>query len=145
KPTSMSTPGGARRSSRKRAAVPEPTPPPNVLDVGDSSGTVEVDPELEGVEVDGELDFDDLAAPPKPGKSGKPAKIGGARGAVVSSRSAGDGEHGTAIGKKSAKQPMQAMGPDDDDEDDFLETRAPQDRPAPRVPGPGTAVRNAVA
>jgi tetratricopeptide (TPR) repeat protein len=145
RPTAMQSPGGARRSSRKRAvAVPDPTPPPAVLSVGERTGTVEVDPDLEGVELDDELDFDDLAAPPK---AAKPGAIGGARGAVVSSRGpAGDGEWGTAIGKKSAKLPMPAtMALDlDDDDVELAETRAPMERPA-RAPGPGTAVRNAVA
>ncbi len=151
RPTSMDSPGGARRSSKRRAvAAPDPTPEPAVLDVGERTGTVEVDPELEGVQVD-DIDFDDLAAPPKPGK---PAAIGGARGAVVSSSrgakgaalpGAGDGELGTAIGKKSAKQPMQVEALDlDDDDVDLAETRSPFDKP-PTKPGPRSEVRNAVA
>jgi tetratricopeptide (TPR) repeat protein len=148
-PTSSASPGGARRSSKKRAvAMPNPTPPPAVLAVGERTGTVEVDPELEGVELDDEIDFDDLAAPPK---AAKPGAVGGSRGAVVSARSAalpggGDGEWGTAIGKKSAKQPMPAtMALDlEDDDVELAETHAPMDRPS-RAPGPGTAVRNAVA
>ncbi|HEY5924867.1 MAG TPA: tetratricopeptide repeat protein [Kofleriaceae bacterium] len=144
-PTAMSSPGGARRSSRRRAAVPEPEPPPGVFD--DKSGTVEVDPDLEGVEVAGDIDFDDLAAPPKPGRG---AQIGGPRGAVIaSSRRAalpggGDGERGTAIGKKSAKSPMAVQFDLEDDDEELAATRAPNDGRA-RPPGPGTAVRNAVA
>jgi len=95
-PTSLQSPGGARRSSQKRAVKPEPTPPPAVLDIGERTGTVEVDPELEGVELEDDIDFDDLAAPPR---AGSPAAIGGARGSVKASR--GD-EPGTAIGKKPA-------------------------------------------
>jgi len=109
KPTSLSSPGGARRSSQ-RHAVPDPfeaappkkpgkskpakrvtTPSPDELDVGDKSGTVEVDPELEGVEVEGDLDFDQLAAPPK--ASAKPGPIGGSRGSVRSSARDGDGDN----------------------------------------------------
>ncbi|MFT3691636.1 MAG: tetratricopeptide repeat protein [Kofleriaceae bacterium] len=36
-----------------------------MLSVGDKSGTVEVDPELEGVQLDHDADFDDVAAPPQ--------------------------------------------------------------------------------
>ncbi|HEX5062138.1 MAG TPA: tetratricopeptide repeat protein [Kofleriaceae bacterium] len=148
RPTSMQSPGGARRSSKKRAVgAPDPTPPPGVFDAGDRTGTVEVDPELEGVEVEDDIDFDDLAAPPK---AAKPGKIGGERGAVVSSRvnparptaKAGDGEKGTAIGKKSAKQGFDF---DDDADEDLGETRSPFDKPGARVPGPRSEVRNAVA
>jgi len=70
KPTSLSSPGAPRRTSSQRVGegpLPtprDPTPPPAVLAVGDKSGTVEVDPDLEGVELDNDLDFDDLAAPP---------------------------------------------------------------------------------
>ncbi len=39
------------------------TPSPDVLEVGDKSGTVEVDPEMEGIEVD-DRDFGEVAAPP---------------------------------------------------------------------------------
>jgi tetratricopeptide (TPR) repeat protein len=68
KPTSISTPASIKRTSERRAAeVPlhkDPTPSPAMLAVGDKSGTVEVDPEMEGVELEDDLDFDDLAAPP---------------------------------------------------------------------------------
>jgi tetratricopeptide (TPR) repeat protein len=134
-PTAMDSPGSARRSSRKRAATPEPTPPPAVLEVGDRSGTVEVDPELEGVEVEDDIDFDDLAAPPK---AAKPVQIGGPRGAVISSR-AGDGDAGTAIGKKSAKGGAKGT-PRDQNGDEPAETQLPQ----ARAPRPGTAARHAV-
>jgi tetratricopeptide (TPR) repeat protein len=165
KPTSLSSPGGARRSSQ-RHAVAEPidsppmrapgksggkpapkkggrrvTPSPDELDVGDKSGTVEVDPELEGVEVEGDLDFDQLAAPPK---ASKPASIGGSRGSVRSSSRDGDG--GTIAGKKSAKLSAPTMElelDEDDDEDDHLETRAPEERPQKRPSM--SMVRNAVA
>ena len=103
RPTALSSPGSARRSSQKRAAVPEPTPPPAVLEIGERTGTVEVDPELEGVEVEDDIDFDDLAAPPR---AARPNSIGGARGAVISSRA---DEPGTAIGKKAAK-PKPVLG-----------------------------------
>ena len=113
-PNSLSSPGLARRSQRAAVELAEPEPAIAMLEVGDRSGTVEVDPELEGVEVEDDIDFDDLAAPPK---AARPANIGGSRGAVVSSR-AGDGEVGTAIGKKPAT--------------------------GARAPGPASAARNAV-
>src|SRR5690606_36281669 len=122
RPTSLSSPGSARRSSQKRSvAQPEATPAPDMLEVGARTGTVEVDPELEGVEVDDDLDFDDLAAPPaaKPAakSAAKPAaaKVGGARGGVRASP-----EGSTIAGKASAKQPFGAVKPrllDDDDDD----------------------------
>ncbi|HUS31154.1 MAG TPA: tetratricopeptide repeat protein [Kofleriaceae bacterium] len=155
KQTSLSSPGGARRSSQRQAAVDpfeaQPakrrvsTPSPDVLGVGDKSGTVEVDPELEGVELDNDADFDEVAAPPK---SAQPASIGGGRGSVRSSSRAADGERGTIAGKKSAEQkvstPTMALDLDEEDDVEFLETRAPEERPVKR-PSKGTAVRNAVA
>jgi tetratricopeptide (TPR) repeat protein len=98
-PTSLQSPGGARRSSQKRAVDPEPTPPAGA----DRTGTVEVDPELEGVEVEDDIDFDDLAAPPSPVR--EPA-ISGARGSVKSPRSAPDRAAG---GNKSAVRSAVAM------------------------------------
>jgi tetratricopeptide (TPR) repeat protein len=86
-PSTTEASPAARRSSQRdiqREVPPEPrdltrdpspraepprrpndaTPPPNVLSVGDRSGTVEVDPERDGVEVND--DFGDLADPPEP-------------------------------------------------------------------------------
>jgi hypothetical protein len=63
--TAVSSPAGSKkRSGPKPAALPDLTPPPNVLAVGDKSGTVEVDPEEEGIELGDEDDFGDVAAPP---------------------------------------------------------------------------------
>lgn len=59
--------GGAGRTSGsytkpiERRRPVDATPPPETLRVGDKSGTVELDPELEGVE----LEDDDLADPPE--------------------------------------------------------------------------------
>ncbi len=147
-PTSLASPGGGRRSSQRSAAV-EPdgrtqmTPPPVLFDVGDKSGTLEVDPESEGIEVPGDPDFDDDVAAPPVGK--RPAQIGGERGSVKSSRTKGS----TIAGKKSAQsaQPIskpvmtQSLPIDDDDLEEVEETPMP----VLRRPGPGTAVRNAVA
>lgn len=136
RPTSLASPSSQRRSGSRDAAQ-EPTdltPPPAMLGVGDKSGTVEVDPELEGIEVLRD-DVNDLAPAP-PGN--KPP----VRGAVV--RSARN-EAGTRLGKKPQK-PASTMPLDiDDDVEELAETHAPSLRPAPRLPGPGTAVRNAVA
>jgi tetratricopeptide (TPR) repeat protein len=64
KPTSLSSPGAPMRTSSQRTEHRDPTPSPQVLAVGDKSGTVEVDPDRDGVQLDDDLDFDDLAAPP---------------------------------------------------------------------------------
>ncbi|HTR51825.1 MAG TPA: tetratricopeptide repeat protein [Kofleriaceae bacterium] len=142
KPTTLAAPGSGRRSAQ-RGAVSEPSPAE--LAVGDKSGTVEVDPSVEGVEVDeDDVDFDDLAAPPVAGK--KPAKIGGARGAVSSSARGGE----TVLGKKAGKDggrkspTIELDGSDDDLE--LGETIPPTMRPAPKrkLPAPNPAVRDAV-
>ena len=159
KPTSLSAPGSLRRSSQRQAAVaPDGTPSPEQLAVGDKSGTVEVDPELDGVEMPDDVDFDDLAAPPRAKKA---AAIGGPRGSVKSS-GARDGS--TVQGSRKAQAEAIAKRPkaakkestptiDLDDDDDLLEmgeTRLPPEAAPVRasrakLPGPGTAVRNAVA
>ena len=64
RPTSLAAPGAAKRSGRQPAQR-ESTPSPDVLAVGDRSGTVELDPEREGVEVDEDDDFGAVAAPPR--------------------------------------------------------------------------------
>jgi len=63
KPTSLAMPPAAPRKPPPPRRK-DPTPPEAVLQVGDKSGTVEVDPALDGVQVEDDLDFDDLAAPP---------------------------------------------------------------------------------
>jgi predicted Zn-dependent protease len=153
KPTSLSAPGAMRRSSERRAAVaPEGTPSPAELAIGDKSGTVEVDPDLEGIEIpDDDVDFDDLAAPPR---AAKPGKIGGARGNVKSSRKA---DHSTVQGsrrsqaealsrKKPKKEATPALDLDDDDVVELAETRLPPSvaKPRAKLPGPVSQVRNAV-
>ncbi|MGE5182668.1 MAG: tetratricopeptide repeat protein, partial [Acidobacteriota bacterium] len=159
KPTSLSAPGALRRSSQRQAAVsPDGTPSPEQLAIGDKSGTVEVDPELDGVEMPDDVDFDDLAAPPR---AARPPRIGGARGSVkASSQRDGSTVQGTrkAQAEALAKKPRAAKKEstptiDLDEEDDLVdlaETRLPPEAAAPirggraRLPGPGTAVRNAV-
>jgi tetratricopeptide (TPR) repeat protein len=163
RPTSVSSPGGTRRSSKrdavadpdaipepaarrssKRQAVAEPDPMPtdDILSVGDRSGTVEVDPELEGVEVAGDPDFDDVLAAPPSGTP--PAAIGGSRGSV---KSLGGGK-AKAVGSKAAgpslsrPTPTSSLELDDDDVEELGETHSP-DEP-PRRPS-RSQVRAAVA
>ena len=156
KPTSLSSPGAPRRTSSGMAAAKpktpglhrDPTPPPSVLAVGDKSGTVEVDPSRDGVELDDDLDFDDLAAPP----AATPAPGAARRGPVVKS----------IKDKRPPERRTPTMDIALDDDSDVLEVDETSARPsAPAVgrgvvegstqrgsgvarkPG-GTAVRNAV-
>jgi tetratricopeptide (TPR) repeat protein len=163
RPTSVSSPGGTRRSSKrdavpdpdaipdpvarrssKREAVVEPDPMPtdDELSVGDRSGTVEVDPELEGVEVAGDPDFDDVLAAPPSGAA--PAAIGGSRGSVKSLGKAPKAVGATASSKPSLSRPTPtaSLDLDDDDVEELAETHSP-DEP-PRRPS-RSQVRAAVA
>ncbi|TMQ17524.1 MAG: tetratricopeptide repeat protein [Deltaproteobacteria bacterium] len=63
-PTSLAAPGARRRSSPGGQLAPDATPSPAVLAVGDRSGTVEVDPDLEALELRGEDDFGEAVGPP---------------------------------------------------------------------------------
>ncbi|MDX2086272.1 MAG: tetratricopeptide repeat protein [Kofleriaceae bacterium] len=63
RPRSLAAPTAAKRSGRQQAPRAE-TPSPDVLAVGDHSGTVELDPEHEGVELAQDDDFGDVVAPP---------------------------------------------------------------------------------
>jgi tetratricopeptide (TPR) repeat protein len=163
RPTSIASPTSRRQSAQRDAASErtEMTPPPAMLDVGDKSGTVEVDPELEGIEVDNG-DPDDVVAPPP----GKRAAIGGPRGAISASSKASSKKAAAPVKKAAASSKPASTMPLDIDEDleEMAETvapgfrqrakgaplsQAPAPAPAPlpglRPPGPGTAVRNAVA
>src|SRR5262245_16216594 len=51
-----------RRSSQRNVEAPDTIPSDDILAIGDRSGTVELDPEAEGVELDD--DFGDIADPP---------------------------------------------------------------------------------
>ncbi|MBA2541815.1 MAG: hypothetical protein H0V17_19380, partial [Deltaproteobacteria bacterium] len=82
-PTAIAAPSGKKRSSPKSAAVPNVTPSPRALAIGDKSGTVEVDPELDGIELDGDDDFGDIASPPSSRRA--PAAAPLERGQVTSS------------------------------------------------------------
>ena len=154
RPTSVSSPGGTRRSSKrdavadpdeppaprrssKRQAVAEPEPTDDELSVGDRSGTVEVDPELEGVEVAGDPDFDDvIAAPPS---SGGPAAIGGSRGSVKSiGKPKAASPKGAPLSKLPAPvpslsrpTPTSSLELDDDELEEMAETHSPDEPTAP--------------
>ena len=134
KPTSLQAPASLRKSSKRQAVVPAPDfaselPSAEELAVGDKSGTVEVDPDLDGVELDDDDDFDDVAAPPVAGA--KPER--------------------TTLGKKPSaakpsKKPQQKLSTPTMDLDigdvEMSETNLPKNK---AKPGPGTKVRNAVA
>ena len=141
RPTSLAAPGSKKRSGRVQAMERDGTPPPAVLAVGDRSGTVEVDPDADGIELGDEDDFGELAAPPSAGKQ-RP---------VVSApfdESRGSVRRSTKIAKAAvpAPTPAKRARPKHDvssvelDSDDLEELDSAPRRPS----GPGTAVRNAV-
>ena len=107
-----------KRSNKQDVVGPEALPS---AAAGESTGTVEVDPEMEGVEVDDELG--DVAAPPR------------ARGAVKSASARRPEPSRKPVARKAEVSSVEL------DSDDVLEIEDPV--PA-RPPGPGTAVRNAV-
>ncbi|MEO6777642.1 MAG: hypothetical protein ABI467_32240, partial [Kofleriaceae bacterium] len=138
KPTSLSSPGAPRRTASGMATAKpktpglhhDPTPPRSVLAVGDKSGTVEVDPDRDGVELDDDLDFDDLAAPPP----ATPAPSAG-RGAIMKSLK----------DKRPSDRRTPTMDLVVDDDSDVLEVENAASRPAAPPGRKGaTAVRNAV-
>jgi predicted Zn-dependent protease len=155
RPTSLSAPA-ARRSQPQQAMPPDGAPPPASLSVGDRSGTLEVDPEAEGVEV-GADELGDVAAPPavRAGAAragGAPRARGGKRADPEQGRSA----PGAAMSKQSpdraaeiaARKAARAKGEISsvelaDDEIMELDEAIPPPGAA-RLPGPFTAVRNAV-
>jgi predicted Zn-dependent protease len=118
KPTSL--PGGSKRkSSQRRVAVSASMPSPDILAVGDKSGTVEVDPELEGEQLDDDRDFDDLAAPPSAAaaKPNQKPRHTGSRGAVQASVA----DKRSASAKQQAKLRMHATMDLDVDDEDVIE------------------------
>jgi tetratricopeptide (TPR) repeat protein len=147
RPTSIAAPSAQRRVSSSRNAANEPTDmETGMLGVGEKSGTVELDPEAEGVEVPGESYGDELAPPPNKAKT-----KAGSRAAM--SPAAGGSR------KAQSSKPASTMPLDiDEDIEEMAQTVAPGMRrnvggaplgqaplPGVRPPGPGTAVRNAVA
>ena len=177
RPTSLAAPGARRRSSPVQAMAPDTLPPdprfadrrprggapqgdatpsPAMLAVGDRSGTVEVDPELEGVDLRaGEDDFGDVVAPPRnePRLDAGNGHRDGARGSVqASTRSPRSPAIAVAI---AAKKPRRAgmfkeevstveLGDAEMIEIDDPRPGAREHGADRKAPGPGTAVRNAV-
>ncbi len=158
RPTSLAAPGARKRSSPVQAMAPPPTrtPSPAVLAVGDKSGTVEVDPELEGVDFRaGEDDLGDIVGPPVARGGAFTGAANGerdeARGSVqLSSRSPRSSAPAAAAKKPRRagifKEEVSTVELEDEEMIEVAEPR-PESRgrgPARKAPGPGTAVRNAV-
>jgi hypothetical protein len=156
-------PGGDRLRSAPHGAIPpyrgrppgDATPSPAVLAVGDRSGTVEVDPELEGVDLRvGEDDFGEIVAPPRnnsqPGAGN--GHRDGARGSVqASTRSPKSPAVAVAVAAKKPrragmfKEEVSTVELGDEEMIEVDEPRPARGRgSAGKSPGPGTAVRNAV-
>jgi tetratricopeptide (TPR) repeat protein len=171
KPTALAPPPKApltpKPTSAKQVALPAKPgpklPSPKVLAVGDKSGTMEVDPSVEGIELDD--DFGDIAAPPtrdpaKPlvakSQLKKPIEkpIDEPRGAVVRSARAG----GSPSKRRDLRDEVSTVELDDDEMIEVEGTGPIDARQDPRTvrgvggtavappgarPG-GTAVRKAV-
>ena len=156
KPTSLATPANkpqpqpAMAVSAPRRGVPTPA------GFGDGSGTLEVDPEVEGIEVD---ELGDVAAPPARGGRGRGGPMGSpARGQAAP---AGRGMAGRApdrAAEANARMAARNRGEvssvelDEDELEELEETssplpqagRGPGPQAAGRGPGGFTAVRNAI-
>lgn len=103
-PTSLAAPSARKRSDAGPGAPRgDATPPPAVLAVGDRSGTVEVDPELDGLELgENEDDLGDVVGPPIAGRqvaggldhddpdAAATGVLDGARGSTATSRRSPD-------------------------------------------------------
>lgn len=140
RPTSLAAPTAKGRSRNMGAVAPSPTPSPSMLSVGDRSGTVEVDPELDGVEIDDELG--DVAPPPS-ARRGGPQRIDQGRGAVMpATRAPVQGRAAAPQGKQRRPVKKDVSTVELDDEELFEVEEAPSRMPG-KKPG-GTAVRNAV-
>lgn len=115
--TRQTSPAGARGRSPK-------VPPANVLAVGDRSGTVEVDPVAEGLEVDDD-DFGALAAPPSArGAAKSPANAAAAAKAARAraQMSAAPAASGKSV-KASAKE-VTSVELADDELDELIEVES---------------------
>lgn len=154
RPTSLSAPGAKKRTPPPARA--QIMPPRATLAVGDRSGTMEVDPEADGVEID--EDFGDVVAPPSApaavsshvpssARSPQPRRVDGGRGEVIPSSGA---RHVT---RRREQKPVRAFGEISsvelaDDELMDLETLAPfEPSSEAKTSGqrkPVAAVRNAI-
>ncbi len=151
RPTSISAPGSKKRSGKLQAmggggggdfAIPA-----SVLAVGDRSGTMEVDPDDDGIEIEDEQDFGVVAAPPH-GRvrpiQGSP--VAGARGSVKASTRLPGPKRGapspsSAPARAKLRPEVSSVELDHDDLVEVEETPIPPSKSG-RVGG--TAVRNAV-
>lgn len=140
-PTTLPQTSGAARSAPGRlppaASRRDVTPPPSVLAVGDRSGTVEVDPEAEGVE----LDDDDFGEPAQPPGSA-------AAGAASAARKRARSKHSVSAERRDRARRRDAPSAELDDDDEVMELEETIQPSAPHPgqvrPGPATAVRNAI-
>ncbi len=151
RPTSISAPGSKKRSGRQQAmgGGADFMIPASVLAVGDRSGTMEVDPDDDGIEVEDEQDFGVVAAPPR--SRARPIQgspVDGARGSVKAStrlpgprRSAPSSSSTPGTGRSKQRPEVSSVELDNDDLVEVEETPIPQTKGG-RVGG--TAVRNAV-
>lgn len=145
RPTSLAAPTAKKRSGGVQAMSPDRTPPPAILAVGDRSGTVEVDPEADGIELGDEDDFGEVAAPPSASKQRAQvsAPPDDARGSVRRATKSPKPQPAVQRGK-----PKYDVSSVELDSNDMLEldenTPPPKGAAQRRGPGPGTAVRNAV-
>jgi tetratricopeptide (TPR) repeat protein len=122
--------------------IPGGTPSPEVLAVGDRSGTMEVDPDLDGIEL--RPSHDDMGETIQPPQR----VVAGPEAPTVSARGQRSLEIAAAVAaKRPAPKPKKldiaTVDLDDDDELDAAETHLPPEKKR-QVPGPGTHVRNAV-
>lgn len=148
RPTSIAAPGSKKRSGKQQAmgGAGDFMIPASVLAVGDRSGTMEVDPDDDGIEVEDEQDFGAVVAPPQ--SRARPIQgspVDGARGSVKASTRL-PGPKGSSRGGPSParSKPRPEVSSVELDNDDLVEV---EDTPAPQTKGGrvgGTAVRNAV-
>lgn len=137
KPTSLAPPSPKKGEPLFGKGSPPPSLEisPAVLAVGDKSGTVEVDPELDGVEV-GDDDFGEPAAPPVGGKR-LPISQGNARGAVIPATKSPQ----SPVAKKKHAKEISTVELDDEEMVEINEET--NDKPVRHRPG-ASAVRAAV-
>ncbi len=148
RPTSIAAPGSKKRSGKVQTQE-EGTPPPDVLAVGDRSGTVEFDPEVDGIEVGEEDDFGEVAAPPSASnqRAVVPAQLPDeSRGSVKrATKKPVPGPVSAPLPKRpKPKQEFSSVELESGDIFELDENQQAVDAPPRRPPGPGTAVRNAV-
>jgi tetratricopeptide (TPR) repeat protein len=151
RPTTLAAPSARKLPAAALSSRLDATPSPAVLAVGDRSGTVEVDPELEALDLH-EDDFGDVVGPPVgPGARAvtDAAARNGARGATKPATRSARAPAPAASQPARAplfKDEVSTVELDDEAMLEVAETLSPASPGAVlgRRPGPGTAVRNAV-